>query len=193
MLTDFTDSVFKRYVLAAEFVREARQIIEIGALYTPICNFLAKPLPDVHLISPDFTANYLAEDVKNDPGITLHFRTFAASRVRKEPYAVVILGLELRGFEDDDWTQLYGLLTNAENVVIEYALRYKRANRQAARILSNVEFDSCESIIFELRQNYDSGLEFIRRGFSLRKMLFLKGNGASKGGQSPTTPRNEWA
>lgn len=123
-----------RQVLAAHFIRHRRCIIEIGSGDNPISNFITHQPDVVYLLDPKLGAT---GDRRQTNGgsfkIVRIAKKYQISHLTPDrPFAVVLLGLSLKGFgarpEIDD--EIFALLSEAGTIVIEFAKSHPRAMAQ---------------------------------------------------------------
>lgn len=110
-----------RYVIAAHYLKDCPSIIEIGGYKSPITDFLSHPFKQVVSVDP------LIEPRREQR--ILHakedFRTFNFTPYTKDPYALVILGLDLPMD-----MKLYYLAAGARRLIIEFPPKHPPSKLQ---------------------------------------------------------------
>ena len=131
-----------RYVLAAYYVRDCPEIIEIGGFKTPITQFLNSSPSRVLMLDPKIRA-YHGDHLNNTPCrvdyLPLRFQDYDFSEFRD--YGLVILGCSLKYFRDenqkDQWRKLVDLINGARITVLEFSVDWERSVDNVAFMLKN--------------------------------------------------------
>lgn len=120
-----------RYAIAADLLRDAEMIVEIGGYRTPISDFVTdKPVVVLH---PKLETQ-ITERVKHLP---LKFEEWDQAQIAGRSYAVVLLDLDLR-LDTVGWEKLCTFINGATHTIIEFSSPYKRARAQYAYILDKI-------------------------------------------------------
>ena len=159
-----------RQVLAAHFLRHRPCIIEIGSGNNPISNYLTHDPEVVYLVDPKLGAASASTATRSSSPKIVHLREkYQASQISPAgPFAVVILGLSLKGLgiTADINDHLRGLLSDADTVVVEFAKNHERAVFQYDYICSIRGESPAVEIDLKLHDK-----DVLHAGFSERKFI----------------------
>ena len=128
-----------RQVMAAHFVSNCRHIVEIGGHLRPVTPFLTHGPDSVLVIDPKVEP-FEAEELNGRPCKVRHVaRKF--QEISDAPtcsYGLVLLGYSLKPFgaREPLGPSLFGLIDNAETVVLEFSPGHHRAASQIPHILA---------------------------------------------------------
>jgi hypothetical protein len=138
-----------RYVLAADFLKNCDEIIEIGGYKTPISDFVENK--KIIVIDPII-------EFKQEKDVT-HLPILFQKWDRKvctDNYGVLILGLDLLGMKEVDWQNLYDLIDKSKVTVLEFSIDYLESKEQFEKILKNVNKHIKMTLTLDLSENtYD--------------------------------------
>ncbi len=129
-----------RQVLAAHFVRNCPNVIEIGGHARPITGYLTHRPLSVLSVDPK-TEPFRADELNGYPCRVRHIaKKFQQVAYDHAPgsYGLVLLGYSLKPFGNRDplGELLFSLIDNARTVVIEYPPALERATSQVPAIIS---------------------------------------------------------
>jgi hypothetical protein len=119
-----------RSAVAAYYLKDCQEIIEIGGFKTPISDFVTGKIVSVidPLIPP-----------KQEGGVT-HYPVVWREWL-KEPitscYGVLILGFHLEGMCGEDWRRLYTMVNDSKITVIEFPRDFSPSADQVNELLQN--------------------------------------------------------
>ena len=164
----------ERHKLAAEWIGDCTTIIEIGGGQ----NSMSAHLPNAQKII------VIDPTIKNaDNGRILHvakkFEDWEVDQsLKKEPYAVIILGLALTNMPMHGWHKLYDLIDDSEKTVIEYSATFKPGKKQSKDILASVakektaekEFDFSQADEFKTEKHKNNINAYVRKMYLLEKV-----------------------
>lgn len=118
--TYLTSEAFQtRYVLAAHFVKDCANIIEVGGYKTPITTFLTGKHDSVLVLDPltePYEAHMLYGRIGSVSHIPIGFGEAVINIENLGNYGLVMLGMAIR----DDHAKLFDLVKRAAVVVIEF-------------------------------------------------------------------------
>ena len=142
-----TAPLHARYAIAAHYLKNCSEVIEIGGYKTPIDLFLqnhSKVYVIDPLISPKCTEDviYYNCSLKNSPKF-----------IPESPFGLVILGLCLQDMDADTYAYLYELVDKATTVVIEFSSEWQPAKEMFDRILNNSKKKISISIGLDFTKN----------------------------------------
>ena len=124
-----------RSVLAANFVRDCRCVVEIGGGKTPIDMFLTGSHDSVIVLDPFFLRDGRSKTGDRDIlHLRARFQDVSWEINERHSYGLVMLGLELHGLSEEDYRTLYGLVENAGVTVIEFPSSWLPSREQFERI-----------------------------------------------------------
>jgi hypothetical protein len=169
-----------RQVMAAHFLRDCGEVIEIGGAGLPITAFLTHRPDTVTVIDPKI-APFTAETLHGAPCRVRHLAAkLQAVALAPEPgrYGLVLLGLSLKPFGakpaiDDS---LLRLARGAAVIVIDYALNLERAAAQVPALLALEGFAVEVDLNLRLADAALTG-----SGFAERRFLVLEPTGRGQG------------
>ncbi|MBX3596145.1 MAG: hypothetical protein KF874_01110 [Rhizobiaceae bacterium] len=129
-----------RQVLAAHFVRDCENIVEIGGHIRPITSYLTHTPKSVLSVDPK-TPDYESSELNGKPCHVRHLsRKFQEVEYDFSPfsYGLVLLGYSLKPFGKREplGQLLFSLIDNAKVVVIEYPPELERATSQVPEIIA---------------------------------------------------------
>ena len=95
--------------------------------------------------------------------------------IKKQQYAVVILGLALDNMPTHGWNQLYDLIDGSEKTVIEYSATYRPAKKQFKNIIASITKEKIAEKEFDFSQADEFKAEKYNNNINayLRKMYLL--------------------
>ncbi len=147
-----TEAMRSRYVLAAHFVRNARNIVEIGGYRdNVITRFLTGTHDSVSVFSLDAEfETYEAETLNGAPCRVRHLSDYFQNYTHPtESLAVIVLGIEILG----DFDPLCNLLNHAEVAVIEVPIDHAPSVDCLGAILQRTNLSVAVQINLDLSPN----------------------------------------
>ena len=136
-----------RYMLVAGILRKYKNILEIGSYRTPVFKYLEDEKKNVIAIDP-----LVNEEVKNDRqrSYMLDFRCLRMAPFGGEPYALVILGLDL-----PITGKLHKLIRNAEVAVLEFPEdeQWKKSREQYDTLKQQLGLHELSSVLMDFDGN----------------------------------------
>lgn len=128
-----------RQAIAAHFLKNCADIIEIGGAGAPITNALTHAPRSVLVVDPKITA-FAAEELRGAPCRVRHVAaklqqvTFDAA---PGTYGLALLGLSLKPFGAKPAVppELAALCDNARRIVIDYAIHFERSAGQLPALI----------------------------------------------------------
>lgn len=156
-----------RQVMAAHFVAGCPHIVEIGGHLRPVTPFLTHGPQSVIVVDPKVEP-YEADELKGRPCRVRHVAAKFQEVVFDVPagqYGLVILGYSLKPFgaRQPLGQSLFGLIDNAQTVVLEYPPALERAASQIPQILARPSVRLRCSIDLTLDDGQIAGSPFARR------------------------------
>ena len=128
-----------RQVMAAHFVSHCRHVVEIGGHLRPVTPFLTHGPESVLVIDPKVEP-FEAEELNGRPCRVRHVacKFQQISDAPRRDYGLVLLGYSLKPFGTREplGPSLFGLIDNAETIVLEYSTLHHRAQSQIPHILA---------------------------------------------------------
>ena len=147
-----TEALQSRYVLAAHFVRHARNIVEIGGYRdNVITRFLTGTHDSVSVFSLDAEfETFEAETLNGAPCRVRHVSDYFQNYTHlTESLGVIVLGIEILG----DFDPLCNLLSNAEAAVIEVPIDHAPSVDCLGAILQRTSLRVAVQINLDLSPN----------------------------------------
>ena len=147
-----TEALQSRYVLAAHFVRHARNIVEIGGYRdNVITRFLTGTHDSVSVFSLDAEfETFEAETLNGAPCRVRHVSDYFQNYTHPtESLGVIVLGIEILG----DFDPLCNLLSNAEAAVIEVPIDHAPSVDCLGAILQRTSLRVAVQINLDLSPN----------------------------------------
>ncbi len=139
-----------RYVLAANYLKNCSEVIEIGGYKTPISDFLDDR--KITVIDP-YT------NPRNDQMVNHYLGTldsWAKETNKYRPlgnYGVLILGFHLEEMSYFAWNYLYELISSSEITIIEFPIDWQPSKDQFSSVLANTNKKIQMRIILDLAGN----------------------------------------
>jgi GR25 family glycosyltransferase involved in LPS biosynthesis len=136
-----------RYMLAAGLLRNFHNILEIGSYRTPIYKFIQRDDVRIKALDP-MIANSADSDLKNN--YMVDYRASERNPFDGEPYAILILGLDL-----PVTGKLKEMIANADMAVLEYPedQQWKRSRETYDELKRTTPFNELMSVSFGLEDN----------------------------------------
>ena len=168
-----------RYVLAAHYVRNQRQVVEIGGFKTPITAFLTR-VPERVLVVDPLLREYRGEELNGHPCRVEHIATtFQRHTFHLAPgaYGLVLLGASMKHFSPDsalrqvECEKLVGLVSNAAVAVLEFALEWELGKDNIAGILDSARFEVIMQADLDLSKSPGMDTAHYRRRFIVLKPI----------------------
>lgn len=158
-----------RPVLAAHFLRECPNVIEIGGHIRPITPYLTHRPRSVLVVDPK-AEPFEAEELNGAPCRVRHVaRKFQEIRYdyQDRSYGLVMLGYSLKPYGDHEPLSglLFSLIDRAKLVVVEYAPALERAASQVPRLLAREGARVLCSVELVLEDGELSDTPYARRRF----------------------------
>jgi hypothetical protein len=150
-----------RYVLAAHYVRNQRQVVEIGGFKTPITAFLTR-VPEQVLVVDPLVQAYQADELYGNPCRVEHIATTFQEHpfhLHSGAYGLVLLGASMKHFSQDstlrqsEADKLVGLVSHAAVAVLEFALEWELGKDNITAILDNIGFEIILQMDIDLSQS----------------------------------------
>jgi len=168
-----TPAAQTRYVVAAHFVKGCEHIVEIGGFKSPISGFLTYTPKSVLVLDP-LIKEYHADRLKGLPcrvdHVAVPFQEYAIE-LRDYTYGLVILGVSIKHFSDDEqiqnaqWAKLDDLVKRATVTVLECSLGWPRSVDAAKRLTDLSEITTTLQFDLDLSGNPGMNAEQSRRRF----------------------------
>lgn len=127
----YSESFKVRQVIAAHYLKECTEVVEIGGYRCPVGDFLPDEQPVIML------------DPKCVP-LTTEKRCYMNIRFQdwqwtmKDGFGLVILGLELHLSDADQWHNLFSLANRSKIFVLGWPSDFPTSQKQVKRILENM-------------------------------------------------------
>ena len=145
-----------RYVIAAHFVAPCRSVIEIGGSNTSIDRFLTGHHDSVVVLDQMIRESSRTE-LNGKPCTLAHVRARFQDVDWNVPpgtdYAMVMMGLELHGFESHHYEKLFQLVNGARVTVIEFSPSFEPVRKQFELIRSSTNTKVTFQMQFNLENN----------------------------------------
>lgn len=149
-----TEAFQSRYATAAFLLRDCTEIVEIGGYKTPISGWTA-PHQFVTVIDP-LTPPHTKGLAKHLP---ISFQDWDKNLQAPENFGLLILGMDLQGFSENDWNTLYTLIDRAQRVVIGFPTSWKPSKKQFQKILEHTGKKIALQMQFDFSNNDFSQLK----------------------------------
>lgn len=166
-----TDVFKNRYIIAANWVKDCPELLEIGGYKTPITDFVDKTKhTKIYVIDPR-----LEETQHNDPNIHHWADYFPCPRIDVTPgnYALIAIGMDIV-LGPEDRLLLYDYIDKARKVVIEFPRDYNPSEEQFNLIMANTEKRIQQEMTLDFSKNDFNYLVDSTPVFPYRQMFLLQ-------------------
>lgn len=139
-----------RYVIAAYYLNNCTEIIEIGGYKTPISDFLENKKITVidPLVEPrrsDFVYHYTGE--------LKEWMYDYNNYIPENNYGLLMLGFYLENMDDESWRYLYKMVNNSVITIIECPIDWQQSLEQLDQVLSATNKKIFMQIVLDLSGN----------------------------------------
>jgi hypothetical protein len=149
--------IFKlRQVIAAYWLKDCEEIVEIGGYKVPMSEFVTQKIT---VIDP-------LVEARSDDRVThlpITFQNWSGSVPNN--FGLVILGFDLI-MELDHWKRLYGMINTCKAAVIETPIDYEPSIKQFSVLLNNTNKKISQQVLLDLSGN-EITTKFVRRRMHL--------------------------
>lgn len=166
-----------RYVLAAHYVRDQEQVVEIGGFKTPITAFLTH-VPERVLVVDPLVTEFHGEELNGRPCRVDHVaKTFQQYPFELDAgsYGLVLLGASMKYFSRDslqrqvEWDKLVEIVRHSAVAVLEFALEWRLGRDNIDTIVREAEFETVMQADLDLR--HSPGMDTIHHQ---RRMIVVR-------------------